>query len=197
MTTTTSKPTTPTITLTSTKEVENSIIARLTAGNHAAMDYLFDNYYNSLCNHALRLVKDATAAEDVVQEVMMTIWKKRTQIKIESSLKAYLYRSVTNRSLNHLRDKRNQVVEIEDKYLDVSADVEQKIYYNETEQIIMNEVNKLSPRCRQIFIMNRLDQMKYKEIAAELEISVKTVEHHIAKGLHILRDSLAGLRLAG
>ena len=196
MTTTTSKPTTPTITLTSTKEVENSIIARLTAGNHAAMDYLFDNYYNSLCNHALRLVKDATAAEDVVQEVMMTIWKKRTQINIESSLKAYLYRSVTNRSLNHLRDKRNQVEEIEDKYLDVSADVEEKIYYNETQQIIMNEVNKLSPRCRQIFIMNRIDQMKYKEIAAELEISVKTVEHHIAKGLHILRDSLAGLRLA-
>ena len=127
---------------------------------------------------------------------MLTIWKKRTQIKIESSLKAYLYTSVTNRSLNHLRDKRNQVEEIEDKYLDVSADVEQKMYYNETEQIIMNEVNKLSPRCRQIFIMNRIDQMKYKEIAAELEISVKTVEHHIAKGLHILRDSLAGLRLA-
>ena len=80
--------------------------------------------------------------------------------------------------------------------MDVSAGVEEKIYYNETEQIIMNEVNKLSPRCRQIFIMNRLDQMKYKEIAAELEISVKTVEHHIAKGLHILRNSLAGLRLA-
>ena len=196
MTTTTLKPTTTTITLTSTKEVENSIISRLTAGDHAAMDYLFDNFYNSLCNHALRLVKDATIAEDVVQEVMMMIWKKRAQIKIESSLKAYLYRSVTNRSLNHLRDKRNQVVEIEDRYMDVSADVEQKMYYNETEQIIMNEVNKLSPRCRQIFIMNRLDQMKYKEIAAELEISVKTVEHHIAKGLHILRDSLAGLRLA-
>ena len=196
MTTTTLKLTTPTIASTSTKEIENNMIARLTAGDHDAMDYLFDNYYNSLCNHALRLVKDASVAEDVVQEVMMTIWKKRAQIKIESSLKAYLYRSVTNRSLNHLRDKRNQVVEIEDRYMDISADVEQKMYYNETEQIIMNEVNKLSPRCRQIFIMNRLDQMKYKEIAAELEISVKTVEHHIAKGLHILRDSLAGLRLA-
>ena len=115
MTTTTSKPTTTTLTLTSTKEVESNIIASLTAGNHDAMDYLFDNYYNSLCNHALRLVKDASVAEDVVQEVMMNIWKKRAQIKIESSLKAYLYRSVTNRSLNHLRDKRNQVVEIEDK----------------------------------------------------------------------------------
>jgi len=196
MTTTRSKPTTPTITSTSTKEVENNIIARLAAGNHVVMDYLFDNYYNTLCNHALRLVKDASVAEDVVQEVMMTIWRKRAQIKIESSLKAYLYRSVTNRSLNHLRDRRNRVEEIEDKYMDVSADIEERIYYNETEQIIMNEVDKLSPRCRQIFIMNRFDKMKYKEIAAELEISVKTVEHHIAKGLHILRDSLAGLRIA-
>jgi len=196
MTTTTLKPTAPTITSTSTKEVETDIIARLAASEHDAMEYLFDNYYNSLCNHALRFVKDASVAEDVVQEVMLTIWKKRAQIKIESSLKAYLFRSVTNRSLNHLRDRRNRVEEIEDKYMDVSADVEEKIYYNETEQIIMEHVNRLSPRCRQIFIMNRLDQMKYKEIAAELEISVKTVEHHIAKGLHILRESLAGLRLA-
>jgi len=196
MTTTTLKPTAPTITSTSTKEVETDIIARLAASEHDAMEYLFDNYYNSLCNHALRFVKDASVAEDVVQEVMLTIWKKRAQIKIESSLKAYLFRSVTNRSLNHLRDRRNRVEEIEDKYMDVSADVEEEIYYNETEQIVMEHVNRLSPRCRQIFIMNRLDQMKYKEIAAELEISVKTVEHHIAKGLHILRDSLAGLRLA-
>jgi len=173
MTTTTLKPTAPTITSTSTKEVETDIIARLAASEHDAMEYLFDNYYNSLCNHALRFVKDASVAEDVVQEVMLTIWKKRAQIKIESSLKAYLFRSVT------------RVEEIEDKYMDVSADVEEEIYYNETEQIVMEHVNRLSPRCRQIFIMNRLDQMKYKEIAAEL-----------AKGLHILRDSLAGLRLA-
>ena len=142
------------------------------------------------------MVKDDSAAEDVVQEVMLKIWKKRAQIKIESSLKAYLYRCVTNRSLNYLRDKRNHAEQIEDTYLDVSADVEEKIYYSETQEIIMEHVNKLSPRCRQVFIMNRLDQMKYKEIAAELEISVKTVEHHIAKGLMILRESLAGLRLA-
>ncbi len=160
------------------------------------MDFMFDNYYNALCNHALRMVNDDSASEDIVQEVMLTIWKKREQIKIESSLKAYLYRCVTNRSLNYLRDKRNQVEEIEDKYMDVSADIEEKIYFSETQEMIMEHVNKLSPRCRQVFIMNRLGQMKYKEIAAELEISVKTVEHHIAKGLHILRESLGGLRMA-
>ena len=196
MTTTTTKPTTSTTTPDSTTAVEKSILTQLAAGNNKAMDYMFDNYYNALCNHANRVVKDDTAAEDIVQEVMLTIWKKREQITIESSLKAYLYRCVTNRSLNHLRDKKNHVEEIEDKFMDVSADIEEKIYFNETHQIIMEQVNKLSPRCRQVFIMNRLEQMKYKEIAAELEISVKTVEHHIAKGLMILRDSLSGLRLA-
>ena len=194
--TTTLKPTTTTTISDSTTDLENSILTQLAAGDEKAMDYMFDNYYNALCNHALRMVKDDSAAEDVVQEVMLKIWKKRAQIKIESSLKAYLYRCVTNRSLNYLRDKRNHAEQIEDTYLDVSADVEEKIYYNETQEIIMEHVNKLSPRCRQVFIMNRLDQMKYKEIAAELEISVKTVEHHIAKGLMILRESLAGLRLA-
>jgi RNA polymerase sigma-70 factor (ECF subfamily) len=196
MTTTTTKSTTSTTTPDSTIAVEKSILTQLAAGNNKAMDYMFDNYYNALCNHANRVVKDDTAAEDIVQEVMLTIWKKREQITIVSSLKAYLYRCVTNRSLNYLRDKKNHVEEIEDKFTDVSADIEEKIYFNETHQIIMEQVNKLSPRCRQVFIMNRLEQMKYKEIAAELEISVKTVEHHIAKGLMILRDSLSGLRLA-
>jgi len=193
MTTTTLQSTT---TPESTTTIENSIFAQLAAGNDKAMDFMFDNYYNALCNHALRMVNDDSACEDIVQEVMLTIWKKREQIKIESSLKAYLYRCVTNRSLNYLRDKRNQVEEIEDKYMDVSADIEEKIYFSETQEMIMEHVNKLSPRCRQVFIMNRLGQMKYKEIAAELEISVKTVEHHIAKGLHILRESLGGLRMA-
>ena len=182
----------PTTTLT---EKEGVILDQLSAGDHRAMDYMFDTYYNMLCNKALGYVKDTDKAEDVVQDVMLNIWKKRATIKIDSTLKGYLLRSVVNRSFNVIRAQKNHTVEFEDNIIDASGDIEEKIYYSETEQIVMNHVNKLSPRCRQIFIMNRLDQMKYREIAAELEISTKTVEHHIAKALHILRDSLSGLRM--
>ena len=78
--------------------------------------------------------------------------------------------------------------------MDLSSNIEGQIYYKETEKKIMEQINALSPRCRQIFIMNRFDKKKYKEVAAELEISIKTVEHHIAKALHYLRNNLTDLR---
>ena len=176
------------------KSKEVSILTQLAAGDHRAMDYMFDNYYSLLCHQAVRYVKDADIAEDIVQDVMMTIWKKRAEIKIESSLKSYLLRCATNRSLNHLRDKRSHTEEIQDDVIDLSSNIEGQIYYKETEKKIMDQINTLSPRCRQIFIMNRFDKKKYKEVAAELEISIKTVEHHIAKALHFLRNNLTDLR---
>jgi len=101
---------------------------------------------------------------------------------------------VTNRSLNYLRDRKTHTNELDEQIVDNSLSIEERIYYGETEQIILDHINTLSPRCRQIFIMNRIDQMRYKEISQELGISIKTVEHHIAKALHYMRDRLTGLR---
>ncbi len=175
-------------------ENEIEVLRQLALGHSTAMDYLFDTYYEMLCNRALSYVKDSVKAEDIVQDVLLNIWKKREQLNVQISLKAYLLRCVTNRSLNHLRDNKRYMVELEETIEDNSCGIEEGMYYNETESIIFKYIDRLSPRCRQVFIMNRIDQMKYKEIAAELDVSVKTVEHHIAKALAYLRKQLGGMR---
>ena len=196
--TTTSTPTTASsynLTDTSTlSDREKEILTKLKAGQHEALDYLFDNYYNTMCNKALFYVKNTDRAEDIVQDVFLNIWKKRSEISINATLKGYLMKCVTNRSLNYLRDRKTHTNELDEQIVDNSLSIEERIYYGETEQIILDHINTLSPRCRQIFIMNRIDQMKYKEISQELGISIKTVEHHVAKGLHYMRERLTGLR---
>ncbi len=124
------------------------------------MDYLFDTYYEVLCNKALRYAKDYVKAEDTVQDIFRNIWKKRGNLNMQISLKAYLSRCVTNRSLNHIRDNRKYMVELEETLVDNSCGVEEDTYYEETEKIIYKLINRLSPRCCQVFIMNRIEQMK-------------------------------------
>lgn len=182
----------PVINMISSKEKE--ILKQLKLGQHEAMDYLFDSYYNMMCNKALSYVKNSNRAEDIVQDVFLNVWKKRTEINIHSTFKGYLLKSVTNRALNYIRDKKTPTAELTDQIMDHSLSIEEEIYYSETEQMILEYIDKLPPRCRQIFIMNRIDQMKYKEISKELGISIKTVEHHIAKALHFMREKLAGLK---
>ena len=188
------KPTNTSLFNTQLTENEIEVLRQLALGHSSAMDYLFDTYYEGLCNKALRYVKDSVKAEDIVQDIFLNIWKKRENLSIQISLKAYLSRCVTNRSLNHLRDNRKYMVELEETLVDNSFGVEEDIYYKETEKIISKCINRLSPRCRQVFIMNRIEQMKYKEIASELDVSVKTVEHHIAKALAYLRTQFGGMR---
>ena len=178
--------------LPSLRDEEKDILKELKAGQHEAMDYLFDRYYNMMCSKALHYVHDSEKAEDIVQDVFFNIWKKRAEMDIHFSIRAYLIRCVTNRALNYIRDKKRITFELDDQIKDHSTNIEEDIYYSETEKFILDQINTLSPRCRQIFKMNRIEQMKYKEIAVELNISIKTVEHHIAKGLHFVREKLIG-----
>lgn len=182
----------PVINMISYKETE--VLKQLKLGQHEAMDYLFDNYYNMMCNKALSYVKNSNRAEDIVQDVLLNIWKKRTEINIHSTFKGYLLKSVTNRALNYVRDKKRPTSELTDQIMDKSLSIEEEMYYSETEQMILEYIDTLPPRCRQIFIMNRIDQMKYKEISHELGISIKTVEHHVAKALRFMREQLAGFK---
>jgi RNA polymerase sigma-70 factor (ECF subfamily) len=173
---------------------EEEILRQLKLGQAKAIDYLFDQYYNLMCNKALSYVKNTNRAEDIVQDVFLNIWRKRSEINIHSTFKGYLLKCVTHRALNYIRDSKSHCAELDDQIMDNSLGIEDEMYYNDTEQIIMHYIDTLSPRCRQIFIMNRIDQMKYKEISNELGISIKTVEHHIAKALHFMRERLSDLK---
>ena len=158
-----------------------------------SLEEVFKMHYRALCYAANNIVNDRNAAEDIVQDVFVNLIKKQDSIKINSSLKGYLFKSVFNTALNYSeRSKRSVLVEDEILELAVGAtcDVDEYLEQVELEEKIAQAMNALPPKCRSVFILNRYDDMKYKEIAEHLGISVKTVENQMGKALKRMRSYL-------
>src|SRR6187455_2433579 len=147
-------------------------------------EQLFRHYYNSLCNYANGIVRDVDEAEDIVQQVMITIWEKRNALQITASLKSYLFRSVHNTSLNRIRKNKTVAMYAETQQAEnIETTTANTIIGKELNQQISIAVNKLPEQCRMVFKLSRFENMKYAEIADHLGISVKTVENHMGKAL--------------
>jgi len=144
-------------------------------------------------------------AEDIVQDVYYELWKKRDELVMEEAIKFYLFRSIYTRTLNYLNSKSytdretfEQSTEgrIQKIYLQSHAsDQEDELIYKELQEQVNGAIASLPEQCRKVFILSRKYELKNREIAEQLDISVKTVEKHISKALSLLRVSLKDVSL--
>lgn len=158
-------------------------------------ELLFRRYHKVLCTHAVRFVYSRETAEDIVSAVFCKFWQTGAYSNIDSSYRYYLFRSVRNEAFNYLR--------LEFRLLDTletqtgRADTTQQhpdqiLQYEEVLHRVEALCKSLPPQCRKVFLMSRFEGKRYKEIATDLGISIKTVEVHIGKALSILRKGLGG-----
>ena len=136
----------------------------------------------------MKYTRDLDEAKDIVHGVFILTWEKYDSLPSDTNYRSYLYTSVRNRCLNHLRDKRKNVS------LDSAADFETSeiagIETNELQLKIEQGINTLPEKCREVFELNRFEGLKYAQIADKLGISVKTVEGQMSKALSVLRVHL-------
>lgn len=173
---------------------EQEIIGAIREGNERIFEEIFRKYYQSLCNYANSILKEMDEAEEVVQNLFLSIWEKRSDLEISISLKSYLYRAVHNHCLNRIKHLkvREEYQQYAVNFYDASYEsVSQTVMKNELETKIEEAIKKLPEQCRLIFRMSRFEELKYHEIAEQLELSPKTVENQIGKALKILRVELA------
>lgn len=173
---------------------DRELLERVRAGNDAAYDEVFRSWYPTLVRVAMALVRDSDAAEEVAQDVMHELWRRRETLDPAASLRAYLLRSVRNRALNHLRHlrvRRESEAEVELLY-DEPLTADQPIVARELAQAVQAAFEELPPRCREVFELSRIRGLKYAEIAEALGISQKTVEAQMGKALRVMRDRLSG-----
>ncbi|RLD52399.1 MAG: RNA polymerase sigma-70 factor [Bacteroidetes bacterium] len=160
-------------------------------GKQKAFDELFNLYYHDLCDFSNLMSNNKPCAEEVVADVFANIWIKRKKLKINKSVKAYLFRSTKNTTISYLRKRKNIYEPIEEDQLniknqDFSPD---KNLLKEEQNLKLEKLLKIIPeRSREIFILHRFNGFKYRDIAETLDISVKTVEKHMTKALRLLRD---------
>jgi RNA polymerase sigma-70 factor (ECF subfamily) len=132
-------------------------------------------------------------AEELVQDVMLEFWKRRETLAEESSPQAYLFQATRNRALNHLRhariEKEGEPHATRSEAIDSTA--HSLVVEDEMMVAVRRAVDSLPARCREVFELSRTHNKKYSEIAAELGISIKTVEAQMGKALRTLREELA------
>ena len=175
------------------EEKDTQLISLLGTRNEAAFEQVFKTHFKALHAYACTILKDDDLAEEMVQNVFVKLWERKENLTISGSVTAYLYKAVYNESLNSL--KHQKVKSAYQSHLSYSMKNEtdnaaKRISLQELELRLQKALNELPEQCRAIFQMSRFEELRYREIADRLGISIKTVENQMGKALKLLRLKL-------
>lgn len=169
-------------------------IKEIKRGDREAFEKLFLRFYEPLCQFSWQFTRSRHVSEELVQEVFLAVWKSRETLNPQKDIKSYLYQSVRNKALNHI--KHDQLAEEYNREIEwlSPTPVTQKHHYEEQsefEKAAKKAIENLPDRARQIYKLSRRDGLTYREISNVMDISVKTVESQMSRALKILRKSLS------
>lgn len=160
--------------------------------NVAAFEKLFKKNYEWLCSYVVKLGADKYLAEEIVQEVFIKLWESRESIEIKISFRSYILKCCHYRYLEHLRfhKRENNFLEflrLKELY---RLNEDEHMRNRDRKELVKNAIELLPPKCKEAFILSRYNKLKYREIAEEMGISIKTVETHISKALTLLCQNI-------
>lgn len=162
-------------------------------GNRQDFESLFRAHFNELCRIAMPILRDSDQVKDAVQEVFIDLWRKKDQLEVQSSFKAYLYKAVVYKALDHIR-KQARIDRSEGAYRASrpyqNETTAETVAGNEMQAIVQAGIDKMPPRCAMVFTLSRYQGLKNREIAENMDISIKTVENQLGKALKIMRAHL-------
>jgi len=170
---------------------DEGLFHRIKNDDPQALKILFERYFSALCHFACKFVRNTNLTEEIVSDVFLNIWLKKEKIEIKINLKTYLYTAVRNQSLNYLKKNKIHLEDIEtvvkeNKTSDMNAD--NSITYEELKYDIDALLQQLPEKRQNIFRMNRIDGLSYKEIAEILSISIYTVQNQMVAAVKFLTN---------
>lgn len=171
---------------------EQDLQQRIRAGDESAFDSVFRSNYARLVRVAESVVRERASAEEIAQEVMLELWRRRESLRVEQSFAAYLIRSTRNRALNYVRHQRVVARELAAAALQEreSQAADAEMLGVELAGVVREAIATLPELTREVFQLSRVQGLRYVEIAGVLGISVKTVEKRMGQALAELRDRL-------
>jgi RNA polymerase sigma-70 factor (ECF subfamily) len=171
---------------------DRELLGRIRQSDEQAFDTLFRQYYAALVAFTESFLRSRAVAEEVVQDVMLEVWRRREILQLDVGWRSYLFRAARNRALNDLRHTR--VAQRAEPYVrgpeSVEASSPAELDARELERAFRRVLAGLPESVREVFEMSRRDGLTYGEIAGALGISVKTVEARMGRALKELREQL-------
>jgi len=174
-------------------ESELVLINELKKGNNEVFDMIYKKYYKHLCIFAMQHVNNIDIAEELVQDLFVELLVKRRRIIINSSIKSYLFRAVYYKCIHFYKQSKRSDLLLLYKF---EESIQSFNNYSDTLEVaelqhkIYEAIDSLPDQCKRIFKLSRFEQLKYKEIAEKLSITIKAVEAQISKALRILSEKL-------
>lgn len=171
---------------------EASLINDLKSGHQPSFSIIYKRYYNKLCRYVYSMSNNNGIAEDIVQQTLLDLWEKRDKLVIRSSLNAYLYRCARNKFFDHIKKENRQNSSIEQLRVEAILEVENLDAEIKERRLVAieNIIASLPKKRKEIFILNKFKNYKYREIATLQNISVRTVESQIRKALITIRKEM-------
>ena len=168
---------------------------RIRDGDEQALASVFRATYRQLCRHAQTYLRSASAAEDIVDDVFLTIWTQREQLNVRGSVLNYLHTAVRNRALNQVKRERMETRHMLEHWTVHATtqprrpganEVEDTLQTDELMALLRSAIDALPPRTRQAYTLYCRRDMTYADVAREMGTSVRTVEHQIANAVRTL-----------
>lgn len=185
-----------------TTEAERELLLRLQQGDHAAFNTIYNFYKTELGIRILRMVRAEELAEELLQDLFMRLWSNRQKIDPDKSIKAYLYQVAKNMVIDLMRRAAKEQ-HIHQQIITASTElyqhVEEHLFQKENEALLHRAIDQLPPQRKKIFVHCKLEGMSYKEVAEIYNISTSTVNDHIQKSTHFIKEYLTqkpGLQLS-
>ena len=170
----------------------NRPISTHTVSNKAIFEKLFFDYYHDLCNYAYTYLNDEMLAEDIVQSFFKELWEKGTFLTIKKNKKSYLFKSIRNDCLDFLKSRFAQTSFESFENIEIETDESGFDYANHEKLLVLIDeaIKQLPSKCKIIFRLSRFSEMKHKEIAEELNLSLKTVENQIGIAIKRIKEHI-------
>ena len=173
----------------------NNALQALIRGREEGIEFFFQEYYTQLCYFATTLLNDECLAQEITSDAFTKLWQSRQSLATEGSIKAWLYSTVRNASIDHLRKVKR--LRVSESGLQSATTIEQSVLHtiieSETIDHIIETIGKLPPQCRCIFRLFHLHGKSYNEIAQELNLSPQTVRNQKQRAAKLLRKMILPL----
>ena len=168
------------------------------ADNMFAFDVLYKKYCKKVYKFGYSILKSTEESENLMQDVFLNLWENRQKVEKDSSIKSYVFTIAYNSAISIIRKKARESEFVE--YLKSLQEINEepinvKLEYDELAKKLDDIIQKLPPRQKEVYILHRVEGLKYSEIAERLHISVNTIENHMSRALKTIREKLGNYSL--
>jgi RNA polymerase sigma-70 factor (family 1) len=177
---------------------DEELMQEIKADNMFAFDVLYKKYSKKLYKFGYSILKSKEETENLIQDVYLNLWENRHKVEKDSSVKSYVFTITYNSAISVIRKKakESQFVEYLKSLQQINIEpVNVELEYNELTKKLDEIVKALPQRQKEVYLMHKVDGLKYSEIAERLHISVNTIENHMSRALKTIRKKLGNYSL--